>query len=151
MLTIGVDFLYNYCTIEIKKGRRYDFLGKKKEIPWRIKERRNRRAKRGSERGRELEDWMRKFLKKMCDEGDIDGFAAHAPHSIADREGKDFTVWIKGESHQRVSFGITRSFRQQNNFQLKHPDIPLIVIPHEMTPERIRERVLMLFKESPRD
>ncbi len=123
-------------------------MGKKSDIPWRIKERRKRKCERGSKRGRELESWMTGFLKEMCDKGDIHGFTAHAPCSIADREGKDFTVWIKDENlnYQRVSFGVTISLRKKYQ-QIKHPDIPLIIIPPEMSPERIRERILKLFDD----
>lgn len=124
------------------------FLGKGHNLPERIKERRRRKRERGSKRGRELEDWMRGFLKEIQDSGDIDGFTAHAPYSVADKEGKDFTVWRKeNEGYRRVSFNVTISLRKQNEFRLKHPEIPLIVIPPEMNPERIRERVLELFEK----
>jgi len=143
-------YIFSKYFIFSKKEEEGNLLGKREKVPRRIKERRERKSRRGAERGRKLEDWMRKFLKEMMDRGEIDGFSAHAPHSIADREGKDFTVWRqRNGKHKRASFNITISMRMNawNNFKMKHPGVPLIAIPPEMKPERVRERILELFEE----
>lgn len=119
-----------------------------KQIPWRIKEGRKRKRERNSRRGRELEAWMKEFLAKLKARGDIHGFIVHEHGSAADHQGKDFTVWRKsGKRERAVSFNITISVRRGHEFQIIHPDIPIIVIPPEMKPETIRRRILGLLED----
>jgi len=82
----------------------------------------------------------------MVDEGIIDGFKYHAPNSVEDQEGKDFTVWRKKE-HDMVtrSFGITISLRCCDNH---HYPLPEFCFPIETTDKTIKRRILSLFNDA---
>lgn len=82
----------------------------------------------------------------MVDEGVLDGFEYHAPNSVEDQEGKDFTVWIKkGHDTVRQSFGITISLQCCDK---RHYPIPEFCFPVETTDKTIKRRVLSLFNDA---
>jgi len=117
-------------------------------VPWRLKELNKRKSKRGEIRGRQLEERIERILEFMHERGRIIGFTRYLPYSPKDLEGKDFKVFRRiGDVIREVSFNVTISHKSEMKHRLSHPDVPTIVVPPEMTRERIEYRIFKLFDE----
>lgn len=102
----------------------------------------DRKAERRAELGRTTEDRVLLLLRKKYEQGELISFAKHPAYSPEDLTGKDFSVKMLVDGREVVaSFGITISNNQTER------DIPLIVIPLEMTDERIWFRICRICKE----
>ncbi len=98
-----------------------------------------RKSNRYSQYGREQE---RNVLDILKGSGIFSRVILHEPNSIEDTEGKDFTVWLGDEFR---SFGITISCKCWKEAREKHPDIPQMLIPLGITPQRVIDKVHSLF------
>jgi len=66
----------------------------------------------------------------------------HAPYSVADGDGRDFTVKRGGAS---VSFGITISHQRARRARAKHPHVAQLHLPIGIRPDTVVAKVLALF------
>lgn len=96
----------------------------------------DRKSERRAKLGRQTEDRVALLLEEKKKQGELISFVKHPANSPEDHAGKDFTVsmLIEGEP-VTASFGVTISSRQLEI------NIPLIVIPPEMSDERIWYRI----------
>ena len=106
-----------------------------------------RKAERYSELGKEFENFVANILSKIAEKKKIFGFTQNPANSSEDRQGKDFTVWVKKENDEvsTRSFGVTISHKSWNDSRLRHPDIPQFFFPLETKPETIEKKILDLF------
>lgn len=107
-----------------------------------------RRADRYSKIGRETELKVAELLRRKAEELLLHSFEYNRPNGNDDQCGKDFTVRkMVGNNISVRHFGITISKRRHHDHQMKHPDVPSILITFEMRDERIWERIDELFKK----
>ncbi len=104
---------------------------------------RERKSKRYSEFGRDLESKVEKLLEELKVKGYITKYKRHRPHSVADGEGKDFTIWT--DKHEK-SFGVTISLKSWRESQMKYPEIPQFCFPLNVNLITIERRILELVK-----
>jgi len=98
-----------------------------------------RKSVRYSRVGRQREADIEKILVAS---GQFNTVRRHEPHSNADCDGKDFTVW-RGDAQR--SFGVTISSHCWHDAELKHPQVPQFWFPLNTKPETIIARVTALF------
>lgn len=109
----------------------------------------DRRALRYSKLGRITEVRVEKLLTKKKEMEELIDFERYETNSSEDSDGHDFWVsaLIDGEVIS-ASFGTTISMRCQQKHQMKHPNVPSILIPPEMNDERIWYRIIQILKET---
>lgn len=105
-----------------------------------------RKSNRYSRLGRELEEEVYKILLKMKEQGLISDCIRHPPHSVEDRDGKDFSVTMMVANRlSSRSFGITISKRHWQEAISLHRDTPQFCFPIGTNRETIEKRILQLF------
>ena len=102
-----------------------------------------RKAERYSQIGREFEKQVENYLAELQVAGQISSFTRHEPHTMSDRNGKDFTIRQNGDE---VSFGVTISHKQWQKARIQHPEVTTFHFPLGTKPETVKKRVLELFE-----
>lgn len=108
---------------------------------------RNRKAQRRADLGRKFELTVAGLLSKMVEKGSLTDFLYNQPNSLADQQGKDFTVIQTSKSGEKIirSFGVTISHRSWGRAKIKHPDVPQFFFPIGTKFATIEETILKLF------
>lgn len=104
---------------------------------------------RQAERGREIiEGGAKKLLAKKQKTDELISWEYFSPNSKEDLEGKDFrvTMMVDGKT-VTILFGVTISLESHQKHQARYPDVPSILIPINMTEERIWYRICRLCRE----
>jgi hypothetical protein len=82
-------------------------------------------------------------LESMKVRGRITRYVRNDPNSVADSNGKDFTVWV---DEVEKSFGVTISRTSWNVSRRRYRDVAQFLFPIGTSSETIEERILSLFR-----
>lgn len=107
----------------------------------------DQKAQQRADLGRQFELTVTGILGKMLQENKIAKFTYNKPNSLADQQGKDFTVTKIKKNGEEIthSFGVTISQRSWERAKNKHPFVPQFFFPVGTDHKTIEKEILDLF------